>query len=377
LGTLELWKGLGYMRRNIPFAVGTGGGTRVQSRRISYPVAVEDTVFTSREEEEFQLEELEYEHSSEEPEDNVNARQPTPRKSKPFQSLFELENMASPYGGGERGVRWFSGAAGTIEVEDFKREFTMWCDLQKSHNPNFNPYMVWRALFRYMEGAPLADYGEFEVANFTAVVAWRNFYAPNYADVFDGNPMAASTSGRGKDKKEEETDRSVAKGQPPPFNPTTEFFLRLFRDYQGQRADKMKALRTFARGSDESLREAHARLRRLITATHGVTKQQAVQHWYSILDKELKTLVCNEVLRMGEPPSLRFVFETSKRIEINLLEEKAAMCFVKREEKPPEKVKLAKASLRSHATDTNATCFKCGKAGYLRKDCKDGKTTTS
>jgi hypothetical protein len=36
-------------------------------------MAVEDTVSTSREEEEFQLEESEYEHSSEEPEDNVNA----------------------------------------------------------------------------------------------------------------------------------------------------------------------------------------------------------------------------------------------------------------------------------------------------------------
>jgi hypothetical protein len=102
-------------------------------------VVVEDTVFTSREEEEFQLEESEYEHSSEEPEDNINARQPTPMKIKPFQSLFELEDMASPYGGGEWGVRQFSGAAGTIEVEDFKREFTMCCELQKSRNPNFNP----------------------------------------------------------------------------------------------------------------------------------------------------------------------------------------------------------------------------------------------
>jgi hypothetical protein len=139
----------------------------------------------------------------------------------------------------------------------------------------------------------------------------------------------------------------------------------------------MKALRTFARGGDESLREAHARLRRLITATHGVTEQQAVQHWYNILDKELKTLVRNEALRMGEPPLLRFVFETSERIEINLLEEKAAMGFLKREEKPPEKVKVAKASLPSHSADTNATCFKCSKAGHLRKDCKDGKTTTS
>jgi hypothetical protein len=105
-------------------------------------VEVEDTVSTSWEEEESQLEELEYENSSEEHEDNVNARQPTPRKSKPFQSLFELEDMASPYGGREQGVRRFFGAMGTIEVEDFKREFTMWCELQKSRNSNFNPYMV-------------------------------------------------------------------------------------------------------------------------------------------------------------------------------------------------------------------------------------------
>jgi hypothetical protein len=59
-----------------------------------------------------------------------------------------------------------------------------------------------------------------------------------------------------------------------------------------------------------------------------------VQHWYSILDKELKTLVRNKALQLDEPPTLRFVSEISERIEINLFEEKAAMGFLKREEKP-------------------------------------------
>jgi hypothetical protein len=99
-----------------------------------------------------------------------------------------------------------------------------------------------------------------------------------------------------------------------------------------------------------------------------------MQHWYSILDKELKTLVRNEALRLDEPPTLRFIFETSERIEINLLEEKAAMGFLKREEKPQEKVKAAKASLPSHAVDTSTMCFKCGKPGHLRKECKEGKS---
>jgi hypothetical protein len=59
-----------------------------------------------------------------------------------------------------------------------------------------------------------------------------------------------------------------------------------------------------------------------------------------------------------------------------LLKEKAAMGFLKREEKPFEKIKAAKASLSSNAADTTATCFKCGKICHLRKDCKNGKTTT-
>jgi hypothetical protein len=252
--------------------------------------------------------------------------------------------MASPYGGGggERDVRRFFGAVGTIEVDDFKREFTMWCELQKSRNTNFYSYMVWRALFSCLEGAPLADYGEFEAAHFTEIVAWRNYYIPDYSDMFGGasKVVGPSSTNKGKEKEKKEEGKSEEEEQKPgdvlnpsPFNPTSQFFIQLGRDYQGQRADKMKALRTFARGGDESLREAHAQLWQLISAIHGVTEQQAVQHWYNILDKELKILVRNEALRLGEPPTLRFVFETSEWIEINLLKEKAAMGFLKREEK--------------------------------------------
>jgi hypothetical protein len=170
---------------------------------------------------------------------------------------LDFEDMASPYGGGggERGVRRFSGTAGTIEVNDFKREFTMWCELQKPRNTNFHPYMVWRALFGCLEGAPLADYREFEAAHFTEIVARRNYFAPDYVDVFGGTPrvVGPSSISKGKEKEKKEEGKSEKEEQKPgdvvnlpPFNPTSQFFIQLGRDYQGQRADKMKALMTFA-----------------------------------------------------------------------------------------------------------------------------------
>jgi hypothetical protein len=50
------------------------------------------------------------------------------------------------------------------------------------------------------------------------------------------------------------------------------------------------------------------------------------------------------------------------------------MGFLKREEKPQEKVKAAKASLPFHAADTSTTYFKCGKPEHLWKECKEGKS---
>jgi hypothetical protein len=173
---------------------------------------VEDTVFEPWEEREFQPEVLEDEYFPDECGDHFDILQPIPQGRKPCQSSFSLDfdDMASPYGsgGGERGVQCFSGAAGTIEVDDFKKEFTMWCEFQKSCNTNFHPYMVWRALFGCLKGTLLANYGEFEAAHFIEIVAWRNYYATDYADVFGGAPRVVDPSSTSKDKKKKEKGKS-------------------------------------------------------------------------------------------------------------------------------------------------------------------------
>jgi hypothetical protein len=100
--------------------------------------------------------------------------------------------------------------------------------------------MVWRALFGCLEGAPLADYGEFEAAHFTEIEAWRNYYAPDYAYVFGRTPkvVGPSSTSKGKEKEKKEESKSKEEEQksgdvvnPSLFNPTSQFFIQLGRDY--------------------------------------------------------------------------------------------------------------------------------------------------
>ena len=90
----------------------------------------------------------------------------------------------------------------------------------------------------------------------------------------------------------------------------------------------------------------------------------------------MKALVHDDALRSGTPTTLRSVFETLERIEINILEEKAAMGFLKREDKIPEKVNMAKVAILAHTADASPMCFTCGKSGHRRRNCKEGKTST-
>lgn len=126
--------------------------------------------------------------------------------------------MASLYGGGE-GCALLFRYVGTIKVDDFKREFSMWCEFEKLCNTNFNLYMVWRALFRCLEGALLADYEEFEAFYFTKTTVWRQFYTPDYADVFGRVVRVPSAFDKGKNKKDD--DKLEDDILPLPFNPTT------------------------------------------------------------------------------------------------------------------------------------------------------------
>jgi hypothetical protein len=64
-----------------------------------------------------------------------------------------------------------------------------------------------------------------------------------------------------------------------------------------------------------------------------VTKEQVVLYWYSFLNKEFKTLVEDESLRLEIPFILRYVWKTLELIEINLLEEQATMDFLTKDEK--------------------------------------------
>jgi hypothetical protein len=49
---------------------------------------------------------------------------------------------------------------------------------------------------------------------------------------------------------------------------------------------------------------------------------QAIQFWYGILDKELQQRIRDVTLMSDDSPTLAHVFALSKKIELNMVEEK-------------------------------------------------------
>ncbi len=63
-------------------------------------------------------------------------------------------------------------------------------------------------------------------------------------------------------------------------------------------------------------------MRRLIVVTQGVTKAQAVQFWYGILDKEPRRKIRDVTFMNDDSPTLGHVFALSEKIELNMVEER-------------------------------------------------------
>ncbi len=62
-----------------------------------------------------------------------------------------------------KGPRRYSGAVGTIELEDFIQEVDSWCNMQMLRNVRlFSPFLAWKGLFQHLEGPPMDDYHEFQ-----------------------------------------------------------------------------------------------------------------------------------------------------------------------------------------------------------------------
>jgi hypothetical protein len=114
------------------------------------------------------------------------------------------------------------------------------------------------------------DYHEFRRDHATEIEEWRQHWSPSYVSIIDGGVASGGTITLSTPS----TSTQVV--PPPSFNPITDSFLRLKKNYQGVKTEKLKSLQEFERKISESLREAYTRMRWLIAITEGVTEAWAV-----------------------------------------------------------------------------------------------------
>jgi hypothetical protein len=136
-----------------------------------------------------------------------------------------------------KGPQRFSSVVGTIELEDFIQEFDSWCDMQMLRNAIlFSPFLAWKGLFQHLEGPPMDDYHEIWRDHVTKIEVWRQHWSPSYVSithsgVANGGIITSSTPS---------TNTQVV--PPPSFNLITKFFLRLKKNYQGVKMEKLRNL---------------------------------------------------------------------------------------------------------------------------------------
>ncbi len=133
-----------------------------------------------------------------------------------------------------KGPQRYLGAVGTIELEDFIQEFDSWCDMQMLRNARlFSPFLVWKGLFQDLEGPPMDDYHEFQRDHAIKIEEWRQHWFPSYVFITPSGVFSAGTT------TPSTPSMSTQVVPPPPFNPITKFFLRLKKNYQGVKMEKL------------------------------------------------------------------------------------------------------------------------------------------
>jgi hypothetical protein len=123
------------------------------------------------------------------------------------------------------------------------------------------------------------DYHEFWRDHATNIKEWKQHWSPSCVSITHGGVANGGTT------TPSTPSRSTKVVPPPLFNPITKFFLRLKKNYQGVKTEKLRSLQELEWKTSESLHEAYTHMRRLIAVTQGVTEAHAVQFWYEILDK--------------------------------------------------------------------------------------------
>jgi hypothetical protein len=124
--------------------------------------------------------------------------------------------------------RHYSGAVGTIELEDFMQEFDSWCDMQMLRNAKlFSPFLAWKGLFQHLEGPPMDDYHEFRRDHVIEIEEWRQHWSPSYVSITHSGVVSGGTT------TPSTLSTSTQVVPPPLFNPITEVFSRLKKNYRG------------------------------------------------------------------------------------------------------------------------------------------------
>ncbi len=154
-----------------------------------------------------------------------------------------------------KGLRRYLGAMGTIELKDFIQEFDSWCDMQMLRNVRlFSPFLTWKGLFQHLEGPPMDDYHEFQKDHADDIEAWKQHWSPSYVSITHGGVANGGIT----TPSILSTNTQVV--PPPSFNPVTEFFLRLKKNYQEVKMEKLRSVQEFERKTSENLHEAYTRM---------------------------------------------------------------------------------------------------------------------